>query len=296
MSGEVSSERQRLSGIALMCGALVMFACLDTTAKYLNAFLPTLVIVWARYVSGLGFVLFFVNPVTKPDLLRTKRPMLQVVRALLLLASTIFNFMALRYLQLDQTTAIMFSTPFLVALASGPLLGEWIGWRRWIAISVGFVGVLLVARPGAGGIHPAALLSVGGAISYAFYLITTRLLARTDANDTTWFYTNGVGAVVMTAIVPFIWVAPQSWFEVALLIMAGALGSFGHRLLIQAHRFAPAAVLSPFIYTQVVSMSVLGFLVFGDVPNAWTITGAAIVIGAGLYLLNRERSYLKRNA
>ena len=180
---------------------------------------------------------------------------------------------ALRYLQLDEALAILFSTPFLVALLSGPLLGEWVGWRRWTAIGVGFFGVLLVVRPGFGGIHPAALLTFCGAICYALYVITTRVLARTDTSETTLFYSNLVGAVAMLPIIPFVWTPPNSALVVALMVLIGALGSGGHYLLILGHRLAPASTLAPFIYTQIVWTTTLGFLVFGDLPNHWTIIG-----------------------
>jgi drug/metabolite transporter (DMT)-like permease len=169
MQDEAAERRKRLIGIALMCGAVACFACLDTTAKYLNHHMSTLEVVWARYTSA--FLLAFIasNPLTRPGLLRTSRPLLQVGRSALLLLSTWFNFLALRYLQLDQTMSIAFSTPFFVTILSGPTLGEWVSWRRWLAIGLGFLGVLVVARPGAGGIHPAALFSVGGAVCYAIY-------------------------------------------------------------------------------------------------------------------------------
>jgi drug/metabolite transporter (DMT)-like permease len=176
-----------------------------------------------------------------------------------------------------------------VAVLCGPLLGEWVGWRRWTAIAVGFFGVLLVTRPGFGGIHPAALLSLGSAICYAIYVISTRVLARTDSNETTLFYSNLVGAVAMLPVIPFVWTAPENALIVALMVLIGALGSAGHYLLIVGHRLAPASVLAPFIYTQLVWTTTLGFLVFGDVPHRWTIVGGLIVVSSGLYLLNRER-------
>jgi drug/metabolite transporter (DMT)-like permease len=214
---------------------------------------------------------------------------MQVGRSTLLLGSTALNFFALRYLQLDEALAILFSTPFLVALLCGPLLGEWVGWRRWTAIGVGFLGVLLVARPGFGGLHPAALLSLGSAVCYAFYSISTRVLARSDSSETTLFYSNLVGAVAMLPVIPFVWTAPESAFVVALMVLIGGLGSGGHYLLIRGHRLAPASALAPFIYTQLIWTTTLGFLVFGDVPHRWTIVGGLIVVSSGLYLLNRER-------
>ena len=289
MNDASHQRRQRLIGIALMCGAVALFACLDATGKYLLRYMDPLQVVWARYLGAFLLALIFLNPVTKPKMMTTSRPLLQIGRSSLLLGSTALNFFALRYLQLDEALAILFSTPFLVALLCGPLLGEWVGWRRWTAISVGFMGVLLVARPGFGGLHPAALLSFSSAICYALYAISTRVLARTDSSETTLFYSNLVGAVVMLPVIPFVWTTPDSVFVVALMVLIGALGSGGHYLLICGHRLAPASTLAPFIYTQVVWTTTLGFLVFGHVPHQWTIIGGLVVVASGLYLLNRER-------
>ena len=289
MTDPAVQRRQRLLGIALMCGAVATFACLDATAKYLNGHMDTLQVVWARYTGAFLWAFLLSNPVTRPGVLRTRRPILQMVRSALLLGSTIFNFLAFRYLQLDEALSILFSTPFMVAALAGPMLGEWIGWRRWTAISVGFAGVLLVMRPGPQGFDPAALLSVGSAICYALYGITTRLLAPSDSSETTLFYTNLVGVVVMLPVVLFVWTPPANTLIIVLMIMIGALGSFGHFLLIAGHRLAPASILSPFIYTQLIWAVTLGYLVFGQLPDGWTLAGAAVVIASGLYVLSRER-------
>jgi drug/metabolite transporter (DMT)-like permease len=286
---DASQERvSRLTGIALMCGAVACFAMLDTTAKYLNLYMSTLQVVWARYTGAFLFPFIVSNPWTRPGLARTTRPVLQLVRSVLLLGSTMCNFAALRYLQLDEAIALVFSTPFFVAALSGPMLGESVRWRRWAAIAVGFVGVLVVVRPGPGTFQPAALLSLSAALFYALYSITTRILARTDSNGTTLFYSNIVGAVALLPVVPFVWTTPSDPLVIALMVATGAIGSFGHYLLIAAHRLAPAAVLSPFIYTEIVLVIMLGFLVFGDLPNRFTLAGAAIVVVSGLYLLHRE--------
>lgn len=281
-------QRQRLTGIGLMCAAVATFSCIDTTGKYLNHHMLTLQVVWARYFFAFALTLVMSNPIRTPGLLRTKRPVFQVARSALLLLSTMLNLFALRYLQLDEVLAILFATPFLVAVISVPVLGETVGWRRWSAISVGFFGVLVVTRPGFGGMHPAALLSVAGTVCYALYVISTRVLSKSDSSETTQFYTNVVGALGMTAIVPFVWTPPDSWLTAALMVFIGAVGGGGHYLLILAHRLAPASTLAPFIYTQMVWTTSLGFLVFGDLPHRWTIVGGLIVVGSGLYLLHRE--------
>jgi drug/metabolite transporter (DMT)-like permease len=287
-------RRERLTGIALMCSAVLVFACLDATAKYLGTQMPVLQVVGVRCATAFLVGLLISNPFTRPGVLRTGRPVLQLGRAAMLLGSTLFNFMAFRWLQLDEAMAILFSTPFLVAILAGPILGEWVGWRRWAAILVGFAGVLVVVRPGMGGMQWAALLSFGSAVCYACYNITTRMLSRTDSSEATLFYGNLFGCVVMAPVLPFVWTTPPTWLDVVLMLATGVLGSGGHFLLILAHRRAPASVLSPFIYTQIVWATTLGYLVFANVPNRWTIAGACIVIASGLYLLNRERKVTGR--
>jgi drug/metabolite transporter (DMT)-like permease len=290
MHDAISHERTaRLTGIALMCAAVACFGFLDTTAKYLNLYMSTLQVVWARYTGALLFPLVVSNPWSRPGLMRTARPALQIGRSVLLLGSTLCNFAALRYLQLDEAIALVFSMPLFVAALSGPILGEWVRWRRWTAIAVGFVGVVVIARPGPDTFQPAALLSLAAALSYALYAIITRILARTDSNQTTLFYSNTVGAVALIPIVPFVWITPSDPLVIALMVASGAMGSLGHYLLIAAYRLAPAAVLSPFVYAEIVWVIVLGYLVFEDLPNRWTLVGCSIVVASGLYLLHRER-------
>ncbi|AMN44478.1 DMT family transporter [Rhodoplanes sp. Z2-YC6860] len=285
----VQEHRQRLIGIGLMCGAVATFACLDAIGKYLGTRMDVLQVVAVRYASAFVLTLLISNPIVRPGLLRTAKPLLQIGRSALLLGSTFFNFMAFRYLQLDEALAILFSTPFMVAILAGPMLGEWVGWRRWIAIGVGFAGVMVVIRPGFGGLHWAAMLSGASAVCYAFYGITTRMLARYDSSQTTLFYSNLFGTAIMLPVLPFVWTPPRSVLDGVLMVAMGAFGAFGHYLLIVAHRHAPASVLSPFMYTQLIWATTFGYLVFANVPNHWTLTGAAIVIGSGLYLLHRER-------
>lgn len=289
MNAATQQRRQRLIGIALMCGAVALFACLDTTAKYLNTQMDSLQVAWARYTSAFVLTLIVSNPLTHPRLLRTRSPKLQITRSLLLVGSTALNFLGLRWLQLDEALSIIFTFPLLVAIISGPMLGEWIGWRRWTAIGFGFVGVLLITRPGLGGMHPAALFTLGATICYGFYAVITRIVSRVDSNQTSLFYANFIGALVMLPVIPVVWQPPVDWVVALLMVMIGVLGSTGHYFLIAGHKLAPASVLSPFVYTQLIWVIIFGYLVFGQVPNSWTIAGAAIVIASGLYLLYRER-------
>ncbi|HEX2556018.1 MAG TPA: DMT family transporter [Microvirga sp.] len=285
-----NQERQRrLAGIGLICVALLCFSMLDASAKWLNRSVDPLLTVWARYAVSVAFVFVFINPVSHPGVLRANRLTLQLARSFLLFLSTALNFIALQYLQLVETLAILFATPLLVALLSGPMLGERAGPRRLAAIGVGFVGILIVTRPGLGTMHPAALLSVVGSVSYALYNVLTRVLAASDRSETTMVYSGLVGMALATPMLPFVWTAPGSGLAWAVLVGVGALGAVGHWLVILAHARAPAPVLAPFIYFQIVWMLALGYLVFGDWPDTWTLVGCAVVVGSGLYLLTWER-------
>ncbi|TYC60618.1 DMT family transporter [Rhodobacterales bacterium] len=288
-SGGPGSVAAPIAGIGLIAIACLSFSVLDATAKYLSASLPTLQIVWMRFVSHVivTFILFQVWK--KPSLLKTGRPVLQIVRALCLVGTTFCNFIALRYLQLAETMSIMFASPFVITALAGPLLGEWAGLRRWIAIIVGFSGVLVVTQPGMGGMHWAAIFSVCSMCFYAFYAILTRQLTATDGSATMLIISGIVGAVAMAPAGIAVWETPPDALSWALMLLTGCLGGGGHYLFIMAHRIAPAPVLAPFIYSQIVWMIILGYLVFADVPSLSTIAGASIVVASGLYILYRER-------
>lgn len=277
--------------IILMCVASALFACLDTTAKYLvaNSSIPLAEVVWVRYLGQLGAMVMVLGLVAVPKLIRSKRVWAQLARSCLLLSSTAFNFMALRHLRLDQTTTIGFLTPLMVAALAGPLLGEWIGWRRAVAIVIGFCGVLLAVRPGFAGLHPAFLFAFGSMISYAFFSLITRYLAAYDSSETTLFYSLFAGTFLVAPFALADWHWPANWQTWALLWSMGLYGAAGHYLFIVAHRLAPASRIVPFIYVTLITHSAGGFLVFGDVPDVWTLGGAMIVIGSGLYLFHRER-------
>ncbi|MCX2725276.1 DMT family transporter [Roseibium salinum] len=278
-----------LAGIGLIVLACLCFAFLDATAKYLSTSMPTLQIVWIRFVSHVFLALVLFRVWKTPSLLKTGRPVLQIVRAFCLLGTTICNFLAVRYLQLAETMSIMFAGPFVITALAGPLLGEWAGIRRWVAIIIGFIGVLVVTRPGMGGMHWAALYSVAAMCLYAFYALLTRRLTATDGSAGMLIISGIVAAIAMTPAGLSVWVTPPDLQTWALMLATGALGAGGHFLFIMAHRIAPAPVLAPFIYTQIVWMITLGFVIFADVPTPTTIVGAAIVVGSGLYILYRER-------
>jgi drug/metabolite transporter (DMT)-like permease len=274
--------------------ATVCFAVLDSTAKYLVVIehVPVTQVTWLRFAGHVVFSAVVLWPFALRPSLRSAKPLIQIVRSMLMIVTTGFNFLALRYLQLDQTITIFFLTPLLVAALAGPLLGEWVGWHRMLAILAGFAGVLVVMHPGIGTVHWAMLLALIATLGYAFYNLATRYLAAFDPASVTQTYTPLAGVLLLAPFAVGVWHWPDGAGQWLLLASLGFWGGLGHWLLILAHRSAPAAVLAPFIYLGLIWMSAAGFLVFGDVPTEWTLAGAAIVILSGLYLLARERKQL----
>jgi drug/metabolite transporter (DMT)-like permease len=278
----------RLLGIFLMIGAVTMFAVLDSTAKYLTGLVATPQIVFFRYAFSLAIVAALVWRNGGLALLRTDHLGLQLTRGLLLLLATATNFTAVKYLQLAQTSSISFSNPLWVCALSPLLLGEHVGPRRWAAVIVGFIGVLVIIRPGGEGFHWAMILSVVCALSAALYQIATRKVGGSDKAMTSLFYVSLSGTVAAAPIAPIGWVDP-GWLAWTLLVLAAAYGSIGHFMLTEAHRLAPAPVLAPFVYTQIISMTFIGYVVFGDVPDAMTVVGSLLVVASGLYVFYREQ-------
>jgi len=281
----------RLKAVLLMCAAVSMFSCLDTVAKYLGSFrgIPTSEIVWARFVGQALLMVAIFGPRAVPGWFKTRKLGLQLARSLFMVGTTAFNFIAIQHLRLDQTISIAFLAPLVVAALAGPILGEFVGWRRAFAIVAGFIGVLIVVRPGLVAFHPAFLASLVSMLSYAFFMIVTRKLSGVDPPLVTLFYALIIGVVAGAFFAIPEWVWPSSAFDWALLLTTGALGGFGHYLLIHAYSLAPASSVSPFLYFQLLSMIALEYAVFGDMPDTWTLIGSGVVIASGIYLVHRER-------
>lgn len=288
--GPAAVAPNRLRAIGLICLAVTCFSGLDSTAKYLVGVvqLPTTQVVWVRFLGQFLAIVMVLGLVAVPRLLRTRRLKFQITRSFLLLASTGFNFLALRELRLDQTTTIMFVAPLMVALLAGPILGEWVGWRRLIAILVGFGGILIVIRPGYAAFQPALLFAFAGMVSYACFILVTRYLSSHDPPEVTLFYSLIAGTYFVAPLALVDWVWPEDPFIYLLLAGLGFWGGLGHYLFILAHRYAPAPTIAPFLYIQLLSMTGLGYLIFGDIPDLWSMVGAGVVVLSGIYLLYRE--------
>lgn len=282
----------RLKAIALMCTAVTLFSCLDATAKYIvtNTGLPTAEVVWLRFVGQVVLMIAILGPGAVPDLLRTQKPGWQFIRSILMAATTTCNFIAVQYLRLDQTVSIAFLAPLVVAALAGPFLGEWVGWRRALAIIVGFLGVLIVVRPGFTDVHWAFGVSALSMLAYALFMLVTRKLSTFDPPLVTLFYAMLVGTILGAPWALANWVWPADIWQWAKLLSLGAFGGLGHYLLIHAYRLAPAASVTPFLYFQIISMVALGYLIFGDMPDRWSLLGSSVIIAAGVYLVHRERA------
>jgi len=293
---EIAPARVRDFGkaIAMMVVALVLFSCLDATAKYLAGKLgvPMTQIIWLRFVDQFVLMLVLVPMLGLMDwrsMFKTRRLKWQLVRSALMASVTALNFLALKYLRLDQTVTITFLAPLVVALLAGPLLGEWVGWRRLVAIVVGFGGILIVVRPGMAEIHPAVGFSLASMFIYALFMLVTRHIAADDPPIVTLFYSMFVGVFLGAPLAVADWQWPQGPEVWLMLLSLGVFGGVGHYLFILAYKLAPAGRITPFLYLQILSMAALGYLVFGDLPDIWTALGSCVVVGSGIYLVHRER-------
>lgn len=275
-------------GILLMTATAATFACLDATAKYLGRSLNSMDVVWLRYTAHVILLAAFLRVWQDLSPFRTTRPLMQLLRGITLLGSTFFNFWALQYLQLAEASAIMFAGPLLVTALAGPMLGEAVGRRRWAAVLVGFCGILVVTRPGTGAMHWATILSVCAMVNYAFYSILTRKMNKTELPESLLMLSALVGVVALSPVAPSALGSLDGW-QWGLAALLGVFGVAGHTMMVLAHRIASASLLAPFMYTQMVWMILLGYLIFGDAPDAWTMVGTAIIAASGLYILHRER-------
>ena len=263
------------------------FVCVHATGKYLVASHPVVQVVWGRYVFHLIFAALILGP-RLMRVARTANLRLQLLRSLFMLGASGFYFAGVRSLPLAEANAIAFTTPILVVLLAQPVLGERVGLRRWLGVGFGFLGALIVIRPGSGVMDLAAAFLLASALCNACYHIATRQLGARDDPLTTLFYTALVGTLGASAALPLVWqpLDAEGWF---LLATIGAFACAGHFAIIKAYQAAPAPVVAPFNYAILIWTVVFGYLVFGDLPGPWTVLGAAIIVMSGLYILRRER-------
>ncbi|MEL6127091.1 MAG: DMT family transporter [Pseudomonadota bacterium] len=277
-------------GIALMLATTLVFAAQDGISRHLAAEYNVIVVVMLRYWFFAAFVLAVSSrrPGGIGAVARTEQPALQIFRGVLLVAEICVMVLAFTLLGLVESHAIFAAYPLLIAALSGPILGERVGWRRWAAIAVGFVGVLLIIRPGLRVFSPEALVAVASALMFAVYGLLTRFAARKDTAETSFFWTGVSGAVAISLVGPFFW-EPMTGGDSLWMLALCITGALGHFLLIKAYEAAEASSVQPFAYFQLVFASLIGVTVFGEVVDPLTAAGATIIVGAGLYTFWRER-------
>ncbi len=287
MSNTPKLDRPQL-GIALIIFAMLVFALQDGITKHLATTYSAPQILWIRFFLC-GFCALY-SMRTKPLMtcLTSNVPVLQIIRSLLIVAEIGFFILAVRHLPLAETHALFATFPLMATAIAALFLKEPVGIRRWSAIIIGLMGVIIILRPGAAVIAPAALIALLCAFMFAGYQVITRLVSKYDDSETSVTYMAVIGLIAMTALGPFFWKTPdaEGWKWLLLLALSAALGHF---LLIKALEFAPASLLQPFNFTLLVFASTVGYFAFGDVPDMWTVLGAIVIVGSGIYTVHRER-------
>lgn len=273
--------------ILLVIAAVTLYAIIDGLAKVMVQDMDVLQIIWSRFFFALPLLPVIVGR-RWPDLLQVERPGLQIARGLIPIVAGISVVLALRVMPLADATALMFVSPLMLTALAVPLLKEYVGLHRWSAVIVGFLGVLVIVRPGGGAMQWAALLPLLTAFLYALYQIATRVLSRTTPPLVTFAWMVIVGTAGSTLALPFVWRTPGAlgW---ALMAASGLLHGLAHYLVTRAFALAPAAILAPFNYAQLIGATAIGYLLFGDLPDRWTLVGALVIVAAGLYVAHRER-------
>lgn len=296
-SGAESGERGRVAlGIIFMMLATSLFPFMNGTVQVLSARYESDQIIWARMVSHLVLMLIIFLPRDGFALFRTNHIAHQVKRSIAQLLSTGFYFTSVKFLGLAQATAISFTTPFFVTLLAWPLLGERILAYRVLAMIAAFTGVLIIIRPGTDVFQWAAVGILFSALFYATYQVYTRGVAGHDSPNTSVIYSVLLAAILMSIVMLFRWKTPESWTDVALMCSLGIYGGLGHWCLAKAMTYAPANVVSPFQYWQLIGAVGVGYMISGELPDAFTWIGAAFIIGAGLYLAWRDTRQKKATA
>jgi len=275
------------AGIIWLLIASLLFVSMDALAKHLVSSYSIIQVVWGRFVFHLLLAVVIIAPSFRSHY-RSANVRLQILRSAFLLGATVLFFSGVRILPLADASAIMFISPILLTVLAIPLLGEKVGPYRWCAIFVSFIGALVVVRPGAGVMGVGALILLACAFCYASYQITTRKLRDTDDARTTLLHTTFVGTVSSTLVLPVVW-TPISASDWPLFAAMGFLGCLSHFAMIKAFQYAPATVLAPFSYVSLIWAILYGYFIFGDMPDIWTLVGAAIIAAGGLYILHREQ-------
>ena len=267
--------------------AWVMLPIMDGFAKYLSSDLPVLQITWARYFFTVAFTLPIMFFFFRKNLVWTDKPKLQLIRGLILLTANVCFFYSISIISLAKALTLAFIAPLIVTAFSPIFLGEKVGFRRWSAVIIGFIGSMVVIRPGFVEINLASLAALGTGVMYGFYLIITRKLSSSDNPLLTLLLTGVVGAVIISFVMPFVWIKPtlNQWSMMAAI---GIFACVGHLFIILSLKYADASKLAPFSYFEIVTNIIIGYYFFSDFPDKWTFLGLFIIILSGIYISRRE--------
>jgi drug/metabolite transporter (DMT)-like permease len=293
----VSRAPSALAGIALVVAAVACFAMLDTTTKFVSASVPILMALWFRYFFQAVATTAAVLPVRGLSVLRTAHPKFQCLRGLLLMLSSLFAFLSLKYMPVAEFTAIGAIVPLVITLMAATALGEKVSALRWSLVVGGFVGTLIIIRPGGEDFTWTLLLPLGMVVTNTGFQVLTSRLARTEDPITMHLYTGWVGTLLVSIALPFVWTSLPSWSLWGWLVLMGAAATVGHFLLILAYMRAPAATLTPYLYAQIAFAMVSGWIAFSHVPDRWSMAGMlmiAICGAAGAWLTARESRVLNQ--
>lgn len=269
-------------GILFICIAGAIFPVMNGLVKMLTAIYPFEQVVWARVAAHLVVVALVFGPRQRLGLLRTRQPLSQLICSAMLLSSTFLFFGAAKYVGVAEAISVSFVGPLFVVFLAWPMLGERITWQRLLAVGIGFAGVLIIIRPGSAVFQWASLMLIGSALAYAVYQIFIRRVAGVDHPSTTVFYSALGGTLVMSLIVPFVWKTPNDWQDAVLLASLGIFGGLGHYCVARAMTYAPASLIAPFNYVQMIGSVIVGYWLFAEIPDTYTWAGSALIIGAGL--------------
>lgn len=278
-----------LRAILAILFSVSCFSVLNAISKTLTQHYPVAEVVWARYFVAFGFMLVMFLPRSGLNLFRWHNVGSQIIRGLLLFASSFLYFHGLVHMPLATAASISLCSPLIVTALSARFLGEPVGTKRWIAVMVGFAGALIVVRPGSASFNWYALLIVASTTSSALYQLYSRRYGQTERPDASANMATIVGTVAAAPFLPFEWVTPVFGWDLVLFLGLGAMAAIGHYFLTIAYSQAPAAVVAPFNYTQLVGAALLGYLVFDNIPDFWTWVGAAVIVCSGLYIGHQER-------
>ena len=286
----MNQVKRPIIGVALMLGAMAVLPGIDVIAKLLGQQgMPILQVVWARLALGALMTLPFALRIAGPKALWPDRPWYHTLRAAFLVAATFFFFLSLKWLPIADALAIFFVQPLIVTVLSAFVLREAVGPRRWIAVAVGFIGTLIIIRPGIAELNPGSWLAFGAGVTLAFYFVMTRAISGRAHAMVTMFQTSLLGGLILSAGICWVWVwpSPTQW---AILAALAFIGTAGHLLIVRAYDHAEASLLAPLAYTEMITSVALGWLFFSDFPDAYTFLGVAILISCAIYISMRERA------